>query len=202
MTKSFFVSDQHFSHFKIIEYCNRSFSSITEMNDTIINNHNSVVTSADDVYILGDFAFVNNIQSFDNIINQLNGRKFFILGSHDRIVEHNLKYLLRHFVWIKEKAEIKINKQDITLCHYPMWSWAKSHYGSWQLFGHHHGRLNSDHRSPDKINLTDRLQLDVGVDCWNFSPVSFEQIKEIMDKKNFVPIHKRKKINDQSIECG
>ena len=78
-----------------------------------------------------------------------------------------------------------------------MWSWAKSHYGSWQLFGHHHGSLNNDHRSLDRINLTNRLQIDVGVDCWNFFPVSFEQIKEIMDKKNFVPIHKREKNNER-----
>ena len=39
----FFTSDTHFWHENIIKFCNRPFSSIEEMNDTIIENWNKVV---------------------------------------------------------------------------------------------------------------------------------------------------------------
>jgi calcineurin-like phosphoesterase family protein len=50
-----------------------------------------------------------------------------------------------------------------------MRSWDKSHYASWCLFGHHHGSLELY-----------GLSFDVGVDCWNFFPVSLEQIDKKM----------------------
>jgi calcineurin-like phosphoesterase family protein len=50
-----------------------------------------------------------------------------------------------------------------------MRSWDKSHYASWCLFGHHHGLLEPY-----------GLSFDVGVDCWNFFPVSLEQIDKKM----------------------
>ncbi len=191
MKNSFFAADHHLFHGNIIKYSKRPFSSVEEMNETIIAQHNAVVKPEDDIYFLGDFAFVDSPQEFEKLISRFNRRKFFVIGSHDRVVEKNFHTLRKHFVWIKDKAEIYVNNVSITLCHYPMWSWAKSHYGAWQFFGHHHGSLNNDHRSADKIDLTNRLQIDVGVDCWNFEPASFEQIEEIMKKKNFVPINKR-----------
>jgi len=30
--------------------------------------------------------------------------------------------------------------------------------------------------------------MDVGVDCWDYYPISFEKVKEVMLKKQFQPI--------------
>ena len=54
---TFFTGDQHFDHANIIRFCNRPFTSVEEMNETIIENWNSIVSNKDDVYCLGDFAF-------------------------------------------------------------------------------------------------------------------------------------------------
>jgi len=80
----------------------------------------------------------------------------------------------------------KPHKQDVTLCHYAMKVWNKAHHGAWQLFGHSHGTL------PDDL---DALQLDVGVDSWDYAPVTVEQIQERMAKKRFKPVdHHDKKV--------
>ena len=64
---------------------------------------------------------------------------------------------------------ISVNKQKIVLCHYAMRVWDGSHYNSWMLYAHSHGKLESQGKS-----------FDVGVDCWNYVPVSFDQVVEKM----------------------
>lgn len=81
-SKIWLIADTHFNHKNIIKYCNRPFSSIEEMNETLINNWNSVVKNNDRVFMLGDFC----LSGKDKIIkigNQLNGRKTLIIGNHD-----------------------------------------------------------------------------------------------------------------------
>jgi len=57
----------------------------------------------------------------------------------------------------------------IVACHYAMRTWPKSHYGSWQIYGHSHGKLPGMGK-----------QMDVGVDTNNFYPYSLKQIIEMM----------------------
>ncbi len=57
--------------------------------------------------------------------------------------------------------------------------WKGNHRGTWHLYGHSHGTL------PDDPNAR---CFDIGVDCHNFTPVSFGQVKELMAKKNFKPL--------------
>ena len=49
-----FTADIHYNHKNVLQYCNRPFKTIEDMNHTLIENHNSVVSDEDDVYILGD----------------------------------------------------------------------------------------------------------------------------------------------------
>ena len=67
----YLISDTHFGHKNIISYCNRPFSSVEEMDKTLIKNWNSVVKKEDTVYHLGDFAFGNK-EFTQKIIKQLN----------------------------------------------------------------------------------------------------------------------------------
>jgi len=82
MINTWFISDTHFSHKKIIEYEkeHRPFDTLQEMHDTIIERWNKTVKPKDIIYHLGDFAFgKENIK----IAEKLNGSKRLIMGNHD-----------------------------------------------------------------------------------------------------------------------
>jgi calcineurin-like phosphoesterase family protein len=155
----FFTSDTHLGHANIIKYCHRPFSSVEEMDGTIIKNWNSVVSEQDLVYHLGDFAF----RQHHSYRKQLNGEIIFIEGNHDKVTGPGL------FKEVHKLLRIKINEYDITLCHFAMRVWNKSHFNSWHLYGHSHGGLPPEGKS-----------WDVGVDNNNFTPLSLDQVVEIM----------------------
>lgn len=171
-----FTGDTHFGHANIIKYCNRPFKDVVEMNETIISNWNNVVQKNDLVYHLGDFCFGRNDYEFDMYFKRLNGLIIFIKGNHDRLAWKNRN---RFYAYSDSYREIEVNGQEITLCHYAMRVWNKSHHGAWHLYGHSHGSLPDDKNS---------LSFDCGVDCHDFTPINFEQVKKIMSKKEFKPI--------------
>lgn len=171
-----FTSDTHFHHANIIKYCNRPFADTVEMNNALIENWNSVVGDNDLVYHLGDFAFGREDFMFDMLIKRLKGKIVFLKGNHDRLAWRNRDKFFAHS---DSYREIEVNGKDITLCHYAMRVWNKSHHGAWHLYGHSHGTL------PDDPNA---LSFDCGVDCHNYTPISFEQVEAIMAKKTFKPI--------------
>ena len=56
--------------------------------------------------------------------------------------------------------------------------WNQSHRGAWQLHGHSHGSL-TDHGGK---------QTDVGVDCWDYAPVSFDTLRKLMATREHEPV--------------
>jgi calcineurin-like phosphoesterase family protein len=171
----FFTADIHFNHSNIITYCKRPFNDVLEMNEVLIANWNRVVKPKDRVFHLGDFGF----GEFRHILDRLNGKIFLLVGSHDK---DTLIYEDR-FDDIADILEVVIEGHHIVLCHYCMRVWSKSHFNSWHLYGHSHGQLAPEGKS-----------WDVGVDNNNFMPVSFKQIKAIMEKRpdNFNLIRRSK----------
>ena len=157
----FFTSDTHFGHANIIKHCNRPFSSVEDMDETMITNWNSRVRSNDTVYHLGDFTMKNGQEALA-YESRLNGFIHLIWGNHDRASVRNMDK-----VWGSSSyaAEICVDGHHITLCHYAMRVWNHSHHGALMLYGHSHGML-----PPIKNSL------DVGVDCWDFAPVTLPEI--------------------------
>lgn len=157
-----FTSDTHFDHANILKYTNRPFASIDEMNETLVANWNALVVSGDVVYHLGDFAFHRHAE----FAKRLNGVIVLVEGSHDRMSAKERKA----FTWVGPRHEIKLDDNEITLSHYAMRTWPKSHYGTWHLYGHSHGNLPPLGKS-----------FDVGVDAWDLKPINIEQVKAKMD---------------------
>ena len=154
----FFTADEHYGHANIIKYCNRPFKNVKEMNQVLIERHNEIVEEGDTVIHAGDFTFRNP----GLYVDQLSGHHVFLRGSHDKWMDKSY-----HEIWEKT-----IEGQKIVVCHYPMRTWAASHYNSWQLHGHSHGQLKSQGK-----------QLDIGVDSHDFYPVAFPRVKMLMENK-------------------
>lgn len=162
------TGDWHLNHANIMKYCNRPFLSVDKMDHTIIENFFGTVNEKDTVYFLGDLIFgefAGFFSKFGPMLKKMNAH--FIIGNHD---SHMGMAPITCFRSMKDINTININGQTIVLCHYAMRTWRNSCHGSWQLFGHSHGTLKPVGK-----------QLDVGVDCWNFKPVSIDQIRERMD---------------------
>lgn len=163
---TFFTSDFHFFHKNIIKHCNRPFGSIDEMNESLISNYNSKIVHKDLVYLLGDISFGNKIDT-NILLKRLKGKKILIVGNHDKqwLNQENKKL----FQEIYDLRMIKINKQKIVLCHFPIEYWQDKKHDSFHFHGHLHGNFK---------NPANRI--DVGVDCHNYYPMEYEELKKLL----------------------
>lgn len=159
----FITCDEHYRHAKVIIYNDRPFDSPEAMEETMTTNHNATVRECDVTIHIGDYCFGHR-KDFIELVSKLNGQHLFMDGSHDRALA---EYFLSDDLCLGEKAKLlpKMFEFDyagkaITLNHYAMTRWCKSHYGSFHFFGHSHGHHTPDNRS-----------MDVGVDCHNFFPL-------------------------------
>lgn len=174
-----FTADTHFGHKNIIEYANRPFDSIEHMDEALINNWNNKVSPDDEVYHLGDVALCSP-SKLNKILDRLNGKIYLIKGNHEKSAEA----CKDRFEWIKDYHELVMTdddayqgKQLLVLFHYAMRVWQASHHGTYHIYGHSHGTLLDDPNS---------LSFDIGVDCHNYSPINYQEIKNIMKKKEWV----------------
>lgn len=164
----YLTSDTHLGHAKIIDYCHRPFSSLEEMDNTIISRWNSRVKEEDTVFFLGDFCFRNSPGGREGIPTHaktweslLNGKIVFIEGNHD----HN------------NTLKAKIRAASIKLCGKVIWAVHDPKRVNFDytinLVGHIHEkwafmRYKRGNRISDCIN--------VGVDVNNFMPKTPEEL--------------------------
>lgn len=197
MNNIWFTSDHHFFHANILRYCASTrvmnsriqpIQNIEEMHESLIENWNAKIQPNDDVYVLGDFSF-GKTEETKALMDRLNGCLHLVRGNHD----HKRICGLDRWEWVKDYHELKVPDEEmdldqvIVMFHYPIESWNKRHHGSFMLHGHCHGTLKSaDHMA----------RLDVGVDCHNLYPISYEEVKFLMTKKIFKPVdHHTKETN-------
>ncbi len=179
----YFTSDPHFGHANIIKYAKRPFASVEEMDRAMINRWNSRVGPGDTLYCLGDWCIWRGSRSIDEVAasyrEQLKaGRIVLLWGNHDRKGRRNEKFQ-RLFDGVFDLLELAVGAQLIVLCHYAMRVWNRSHHGAFHLYGHSHGSLPDDPAA---------RSFDCGVDCFDFYPVSFDEVVERMARKQWQPV--------------
>ena len=160
-----YTADTHFGHENIIMHCARPFRSASHMDSVLIENMWKVVKPEDTLWIVGDFAFgraSKDVEWLEAMFGQLPGaEKHLVVGNHDCGPTRCLPWTS-----VSHMAEVKDGGRRGVLCHYPMITWNGARRGALQLFGHVHGQW-----------LGTRNSVNVGVDVWDFMPVTFTDIE-------------------------
>lgn len=152
----------------------RDFASIEEMNTAIVKRYNEKVRENDIFFLLGDIAFGGH-ENIGKFMRQLRCQnRYLIYGNHDHALETNRDGVQGFFKSCDYKKYINVDGQSIMMDHFAHRVWDKSHHGAWHLYGHSHSQL--EHTPWGK-------SMDVGVDTNNMYPYSFDEIKEILDKR-------------------
>ena len=189
----YFASDYHIGHQNVIRFDGRPFKDLQEMHLTLIENWNSVVQDEDIVFYLGDFAFKDRGEDVW-FRKQLNGKIYFIMGNHDKVRNISQLGFEKIFgddtalggatIYVKDE-DANRGYQDIILCHYPILSWNKSHHGSWHIHGHCHQSIT---KNPEMSWYYKRKVIVIGINGWNYTPLSYSDIKKVMSKKIVSPV--------------
>ena len=163
--KYFFTSDLHLGHARIINYTNRPFKNVGEMDYVLMRNWNSRVKPEDVVFFVGDFCFKSagglKAQEYRQ---QLKGNIIFLAGNHDN--NNSLKTCIHDI-------SIYLGGKHLLLVHRP----EESAYGyDLSLIGHVHDAWKFRTLKFRKYPAWDVC--NVGVDAFG-RPVT---INEILDE--------------------
>lgn len=146
----YYISDLHFGDYDVWKLMDkRDFSSIEEMNETMISRWNDRVKSDKnaEVFVLGDMMNYKtlNTSGINKILHRLRGKIYLVTGNHDAEWLNKPGVDTDRFAWIKPYAQIKDTGRELILCHYPIPFFGKSKSlrsdGSprvWMLHGHTH----------------------------------------------------------------
>jgi len=192
--KLFFSADYHLDHANIIRYSNRPVirdgdvdeivddwisddvkrQRNDEMNQLLINNHNCRLTEDDVLYHVGDFCFKGDNRStiWEKL---LNGTIVHIKGNHDN--NNGVKTYITH-------AIMEFGGKVVYVVHRPpeqeQMETLESHIVAscdFIICGHVH-----DAWKHKKIIAwsngcrSEKIAINVGVDVWNYEPVSIDSI--------------------------
>jgi len=167
----FFTSDTHFGHGGARGLYRRPFASTAEMDEAMVERWNAVVGSEDEVWHLGDFALHVKPERIADLLAALNGRKHLITGNNDGAAT----LAAPGWASVQAYAELNVGGTWLVMCHYAFRTWKNMGRGWIDLHGHSHGKLKPQTR-----------QYDVGVDAFDFRPVTLDTILNSR-RKRLVP---------------
>lgn len=188
---TWFTSDLHFGHKGAVRFRPWAEGSVEYMDETIIARWNRYVTPRDTVYVLGDLSF-HKPDVTESIFWRLNGAKKIVPGNHDdaKTLKRLAESRLARAEILPQLVEHKVSDPQpdggndvlrLVMCHFPMLTWNRAHYGTIHLHGHSHG--NCVYPDPHA------RMLDVGWDA-HHAPLSLADIRLAMrDRKGWTPDH-------------
>lgn len=155
----FFTSDTHWGDHRTLNIGRRPFGSVAEMDEALLAKWNAAVGPSDEVWHLGDVA--RRASDVPGLLALLNGTKHLIRGNNDPPAT----CAAPGWASVRDYHELELDGRFLILCHYPLRSWNRQGRGALDLHGHSHGRMKPLPR-----------QHDVGVDAWDFRPVTLAEL--------------------------
>lgn len=205
--KLFFTSDTHYSHANICRGTTewdssntklRDFDTIEEMNDSLVDNINSVVRDKDVLIHLGDWSFggLEKVKEFRNRIKCNNIH--LVYGNHDHHIRNNKEGIQSLFsschdyldldVRILSGKNTPVEKNRFICMHYPISSWDRMGKGVIHLHGHCH--LLPHQR------IAEGRAMDIGMEGNNLQVIDMRDILGMLSERPIKTLHIK---NDQHI---
>ena len=122
---NYYISDLHIGHLRSIAFDKRPFNTVDEMNETIINNINSVCTRSDHLYLLGDIVWKVDDESI-GLMSRIKPEMHLICGNHCSVKDSRYRRLFCEICDYKELSDnIKGRNYGVVLSHFPIMFWNK-----------------------------------------------------------------------------
>lgn len=174
---SYFISDLHLGHERVLGFDKRPFASIQEHDAHLTQSCADLGKPGRQLWILGDVAFrSNHLRDFMSVVKPRWGAVHLIRGNHDDRVAWQMRNL---FDSAHEALYVRIDKQTkVYMSHYAHRVWRNSHHGSYHVHGHSHGALPRHDRS-----------MDVGANCIGYAPISMDRVVEELSHSETVNHH-------------
>lgn len=164
----FFMSDLHYGHKNILEIDKRPYSTIEEMNSSIVEELKTKLRPSDVLFDLGDlFWRTINIKECRNVLDSVGTKNIYkVVGNHD-LYKHYIpgdigkpNNLCDKFKVVADILDIhiKYNKSEylVSLCHYPILDFNHMYHGGLHIYGHTHGHTDT------WVDSESRLMVDIG----------------------------------------
>lgn len=141
----YYIADTHLGHENVIEFDDRPFCSVEEMDRVIIENWRARIRKDDEVYILGDLVYRSRKTTSD-YLEELSGRKRLIVGNHNEKWIGDSSVRDRYFESVSYIKTVSDNSRKVVLCHYPLAEWSGMYRGALHLYGHIHNHTDETFR--------------------------------------------------------
>lgn len=163
--ETFFIGDTHFGHSDVINFENRPFVDINDMDKSLINNWNTVVSDEDRIFMIGDFSFYAK-EKTKEICLSLKGHKILIKGNHDT----NSEELYRECGFESVYSYPIILNEFWIISHEPLYLNKNMPYAN--IYGHvHANEIYKDASSHSFCACVERI---------NYTPMNWQEIKKKM----------------------
>lgn len=167
MAKLWFLSDPHGGHENIIKYCNRPFANAQEMDEALIERHNSVVRPQDHYYHLGDVAMRKRHLAY---VSKLNGHGRLIEGNHDIFAVEDYLKAGYEKVMAMRVLDLPNRAGNVLFAHIPIHPASMGRFRA-QVHGHIH---DAPSYGWPYINIS--------AEVINYTPISWDEIVAIIEK--------------------
>lgn len=188
---NYYISDLHFLHKNCIQFDERPFSDIEEMQRVMVEKWNRKITNGDTVYILGDVSMRGKKDDLIALVATLKGKKILVKGNHDSVEDYRYQQLYDTICDYKEVQDsVDETNYSLVLCHYPIFSWKNMGRGTILLYGHTHNGKEDDYfqrciaqmSENECVHIYGKMSRAYNVGCmkpWmNYEPRTLKEILE------------------------
>jgi len=179
---NWYFSDQHWGHKNLAHH--RGFSSVDEMNQTIVDGINQYATKRDVLYCLGDVFWEGKPEQIKVFLRQLNFKKLiFIKGNHDKPLLRFMKQNKDSRFELYDSLIIKDHGIQLHMYHYPIADWEKKFHNcnpDGYKYLHLHGHQHIVNNFP---LFKEKGAVNVNVDMNDYKPLNIDDIKRIVSNQ-------------------